>query len=452
MSRFKGHLAAAEKVTPIVDLHADVTEKFVAEDWLRHHHGAWRFDHTASAWFNFTGNVWEKDETRLALHSMSEMAKTHANRSKSVGKSGFCRGAETLAQADPRVSCTNKVWDTDDYLIATPGGTVDLRTGKLRAARPGDFITKVTAAAPERAVPSLWLKFLNEATGGDAEVERYLRQMMGYALTGDTSAHALFFVHGAGKNGKSVFLTTVTNVLGSYATTSAMDTFTKSAGDKHPTELARLNGARLVTASETEEGRTWAEARVKQLTGGDRIAARFMARDFFEFTPKFKLVIVGNHQPSLHAVDPATRRRFNIIPFDHTPAAPDPELTDKLKAEYGGILQWMIEGCLDWQQNGLVRPQVVIDATESYFDQQDLVGQWVSERCEIGKGRWDTPGKLFSSWAQFTRAAGEEPGTAKAFGEVLERRGFRRAKSGGVRKHVGLNLRADDMGDAWDRS
>src|SRR6201993_1417127 len=142
-----------------------------------------------------------------------------------------------------------------------------------------------------------------------------------------------------------------------------MATFAASTNDKHPTDLAMRAGARLVTASETEEGRPWAEARIKALTGGDPISARFMRRDFFTYVPTFKLIVIGNHKPVLHNVDEAAKRRFNIVPFILKPATPDRELEQKLMQEAPAILQWMIEGCLDWLQNGLVPPQLVLEAT-----------------------------------------------------------------------------------------
>ena len=147
-----------------------------------------------------------------------------------------------------------------------------------------------------------------------------------------------------------------------------------------------LRGARLVTASETEDGRAWAESRIKQMTGGDRISARFMRQDFFEFTPQFKLTIIGNHKPVLRNVDEAARRRFLIVPFEHKPETPDRELEQKLMAEAPGILQWMIEGCLDWQAHGLVRPASVLAATEEYFSDQDLFEHWLEEECHCDAG------------------------------------------------------------------
>ena len=168
-----------------------------------------------------------------------------------------------------------------------------------------------------------WLKFLDETTNGDAGLIRFLQQWCGYALTGITREHALVFVYGPGGNGKTVFLNVVNEILNDYATVAAMDTFTASKTDKHSTDLAMLHGARLVTASETEEGRAWAEARIKQITGGDRVTARFMRQDNFTYVPQFKLMIIGNHKPVLHNVDEAAQRRFHIVPFMIRPETPD---------------------------------------------------------------------------------------------------------------------------------
>ncbi len=233
---------------------------------------------------------------------------------------------------------------------------------------------------------------------------RFLQQIAGYCLTGDTREHALFFIYGPGGNGKSVFLNTLNGILADYAETAVMDAFAASAHDKHSTDIAMLRGARLVSVSETEEGRAWAETRVKQLTGGDKVTARFMRQDNFTFTPRFKLVIVGNHKPVLTNVDDAAKRRFNIIPFTRKPPRPDQQLEEKLKAEWPGILRWMIEGCLDWQANGLVRPAIVAEATAEYFDDQDTFGQWLEEHCVQDGARVRGPGEALSVLEGLRRA------------------------------------------------
>ena len=266
--------------------------------------------------------------------------------------------------------------------------------------------------------------------------------MAGYCLTGLTNEYALFFIYGPGGNGKSVFLNILNYILGDYATTASMDTFTASKSDRHPTDLAMLNGARLVSASETEEGRAWAESRIKQLNGGDKISARFMRQDFFEFVPQFKLVIVGNHAPVLANVDDAARRRFNIVPFTQKPERPDRQLEEKLKREAGQILAWAIAGCRDWQESGLVRPEIVTSATADYFEDQDLFEQWIEDRCERSPGKWELPTPLYNDWADFAKAADDDPGTAKAMSSKLKRAGFQPRKlRGGIRTYQGIALK-----------
>jgi len=171
----------------------------------------------------------------------------------------------------------------------------------------------------------------------------------------------------------------------------------------------------------------------------DRIRARFMRQDFFEYTPQFKLLLIGNHQPALRNVDDAARRRFNIVPFIHKPKAPDRDLQTKLRTEWPGILRWMIEGCLIWQRNGLVRPKVVLDATDEYFTEQDSIRQWVEERCETGKARLsDTSSNLFKSWTAWATANGEKSGSSKWFGSALKRLGFKSCKVNGARGYRGI--------------
>jgi putative DNA primase/helicase len=391
-----------------------------------------RYCHSTGAWFKWDDNIWRKQETRLAFHWVRLMARELAEHEEpstraKVCKTSFASGVERFAQSDPEVAVTVDFWDRDEWLLGTPSGTVDLRTGALSPGKQADGITKATSVAPANTGCPLWLKFLNETTGNDAALIRFLQQWLGYCLTGSIREHAFIFVYGDGGNGKSVFLETVTSILGDYATTAAMETFTASHADRHPTDLAMLRGARLVTASETEEGRAWAEAKIKAMTGGDRVAARFMRQDFFQYNPQFKLTVIGNYRPVLRNVDDAMRRRINLIPFVRKPVEPDKKLKDKLTAEAPGILQWIIDGCLDWQENGLIRPEVVQAATDAYFSDQDLFTQWVEECCDVRMGSedvWDRSADLFESWAEFCEKIGEEPGSSKSFASRLGRKGF----------------------------
>lgn len=412
-----------------------ITEGAVSDAFTREHRDRLRFDHHAGKWFLWDGTRWRREETKLAYRWAHQKAKTLAantDNAKAIlgaGKAAFAAGVERLAQADRAFAVTSEIWDADPFLLGTPGGTVDLRTGNVRPATRKDYITKLTAVAPADTPDCpRWLAFLNEATRGNAGLIRFLQQWCGYSLTGSILEHALLFLHGNGGNGKGVWLNTVSHIMADYCRTAAMDTFTASKNDRHPTDLAALKGARMVCASETEEGRAWSEVRIKQLTGGDRIAARFMRQDFFEFNPTFKLTVIGNHVPELHNVDDAARRRFNLAPFTHKPPVVDKNLEEKLRAEWPAILRWMIDGCLDWLANGLIRPDVVTASTADYFSDQDLLAQWIEECCERtdedGAPAKDTIASLIASWRNYAKSRGDEPGSSKGFGTAMRSRGF----------------------------
>lgn len=428
-----------------------LTEDSVAKTFAERFNGRLLYCHTAKKWFEWIGTHWREDRKETVFNYarvlVREVARSEPDRVRFIAsKRNFACNVKAIAQADPVFAVTSEDWNQDQFLLATPGGTVDLRTGQLRPARPEDRITRLAAVAPaETDYCPYWKQFLRETTGGDLELIRFMQQFLGYSLTGDTREHALLFVYGPGRNGKSVFLNVATGIMAEYAKSAPMDTFTTAHGDRHPTELAMLDGARLVTASETESGRAWAEARIKQLTGGDPITARYMRQDFFTFTPRFKLVVVGNHKPVLHNVDDAARRRFNIVPFTRRPARQDLELETRLKDEWPAILRWMIEGALDWQLNGLQRPECVRAATAEYFDAQDTFGQWLTDACECEPGnpnKWEASADLFGSWSSFADQAGERAGNGNQFAERMLGRGFARKKgTKGARAYVGIQLR-----------
>lgn len=327
----------------------------------------------------------------------------------------------------------------------TPDAVVDLRTGTLRPHRAEDYATKITAVGPRGACPH-FVDFLATITKGDVELVAYLRRALGYALTGDTREHALFFAYGTGANGKSVLFSTVSGILGAYHRWAAIETFTASNGDRIPNDIAGLRGSRLVTATETEEGRRWAESRIKQLTGGDVVSARFMRQEWFEYKPAFTLFIAGNHKPSLRSVDEAIRRRFHMIPFAVTipPDQRDAELTEKLKAEWPGILQWMIDGCLEWLREGLRPPLAVRDATAAYLEAEDALAAWIDEKCERNPKAWGQSSTLFASWSTWADRAGEQAGSMKRFTQALESRDFARHKKKQGHGFFGLRIISDE--------
>jgi putative DNA primase/helicase len=333
--------------------------------------------------------------------------------------------------------------------------TVNLRTGQYYDAKKEDFCTKIAAVAPDDDGCPLWLTFLHKITGGDVELQRYLQRMAGYCLTGLTSEHVLSFLYGTGANGKSVYINTLAGIWGDYAAVAPMTTFMATHTDQHPTDLAGLRGVRLVVAQETEIGRHWAEAKIKSITGGDQVTARFMRADFFTYSPQFKLVIVGNHKPALRNVDEAIRRRIHLVPFTITipPAERDKSLFDKLKPEWPGILQWAIDGCLEWQKIGLAPPPAVRAATDEYLSEEDAVARWIDEECVTEKARWGIGARLWGSWKAWSEANNEWTGTRKSFAQSLKDRGFEPAKSQEVRGYRGLDLKAQAVGEyGWDRN
>lgn len=376
--------------------------------------------------------MWRKETTNLAFDWCRTVCREAGRGDKNFSKASAARGVESFARADRAFAVNADIWDRDTFLLGTPNWTVDLRSGLLLPPRQSDYITKSTLIDPdEDAECPLWFRFLDEATRSDAALIRFLQQWCGYSLTGDIREEMFVFLFGPGGNGKGVFLNTFRNIAGDYAVIAPMETFTASKSDRHPTELAGLRGARMVFISETAEGRAWDEQRIKNVTGNERISARFMRQDFFEFQPQFKPTIIGNHKPALRNVDDAMRRRLNLAPFVFKPEKPDTELKMKLEAEYPAILQWMIEGCIDWQVNGMQRPDIVIAETADYFADQDKIQQWIEDCCIVGQDEKiaDTNQSLFASWRNYAEAGGETIGTQQTFSQRLIALGYSRIKN-----------------------
>lgn len=414
----------------------DATEDAAALSFVNKH-SELRYCHTNGQWLQWDGTVWEPDQTvavfdliRNHCRDNSEWSAQTPNDTKKFCSPAFVAGAERFCKSDRQYAMTADQFDVDDWILNTPGGTVSLRTGELMPHDPENYCTQMTAVAPAGRCDR-WTKFLAEITDGDVDLAGYLKRLAGYCLTGSTREHSLHFLYGLGSNGKSVFCDTLQGIMNNYAISAPTDTFTESHIPRHPTELAMLDGPRLVLAQETEEGRRWAETRIKSLTGGDVIAARRMRQDFFTFRPKFKLIIAGNHKPTLATVDEAMRRRFHVIPFTVTiaPEKRDKNLAAALEREWPGILRWAIEGCIEYcEADGLHPPSKVVEATDEYLKSQDVLHEWIEESCEIGDDRWDTPTLLFKSWKDWANEANEPIGKQKDFKARMEAAGFQQVR------------------------
>lgn len=424
------------------------SEEALALEFADLHNVSLRYVAASHQWMEWTGKVWREEKTlsvydlcRRLCRECAASCNDKEETRRRLASSKTVAGVVSLVRADRRIAATISQWDCGDWLLNTPAGVVDLTTGKLRLASPGDYLTKITAIEPGGDCPR-WRAFLARVTDGDEELQAFLQRVAGYCLTGVTREHALFFLFGHGGNGKSVFIDTLMNVLADYGRSAAIETFVASSSDRHPTELAGLRGARLVTAVETEEGRRWAESKIKALTGGDRIAARFMRQDFFEYKPQFKLMVAGNHKPSLRSVDEAIRRRLHLIPFTVTipPEERDETLTEKLKDEWSGILAWAIDGCLQWQRIGLSPPKAVTEATAQYLEAEDALSAWIEDCCQRDPQAFEGTVPLFASWKSWAERSGEFAGSQKRFKQALEARGFTPGRFQGIRGFQGLRL------------
>jgi putative DNA primase/helicase len=431
---------------PTEEIAPPFSEEAIALDFTRRHVGDIRYVAKWNRWLIWDGRRWQFDEKRRVYSLARDVCRDTAaavnkpKEAKDIAKAKTRAAVVSLVSDDQRIAASIDHWDADPWLLNTPDGVVDLRTGEVRKARPEDYMTKIAAVGPGDECPQ-WLAFLEKITAKDKDLQEFLRQVSGYALTGSTREQALFFLHGKGGNGKGVFINTISGVMGDYHRTTPIETFTASMSDRHPTELAALMGARLVTASETEQGRSWAESRIKQLTGGDPISARFMRQDFFEYQPQFKLMIAGNHRPGLRSVDNAIRRRMNLIPFavDIPKGEQDQDLENKLKEEWSGILRWMIEGCVAWQQDRLKPPESVSKATNEYLSSEDSFQTWLSECCRLGPDEWISSGKLFASWKLWSETANVKTGNRKEFSNLLLARGFKAVEKDD-RGYLGLTI------------
>lgn len=419
-------------------------------------------------WLLWTGQRWQPDDTGLVLDLSRRVCRGVAQavmedetlpprtRNAVANTYGMIRtvnGVERLARVDRRVAATASQWDRDAWVLNTPAGVVDLRTGKLRAPQREDHCTKITACAPADTEAPQWAAFLDTVTGGDAALIAYLQRLAGYALTGSTREHMLAFFYGSGRNGKGTFLNTLTRIMGDYAHVADMDLFTESRGDRHPTSMAALRGARLVTAQETEEGRRWAESRIKQLTGGDPITARYMRQDEFTFEPAFTLIIAGNHKPGLRNIDEAIKARLHLVPFTVTipPEARDKDLPEKLMAEAPAILRWMIEGCLAWQETGLAAPDAVNAATAEYLEQQDTLGSWLEDCCELAGNYECKSSVLYASYRSWAERTGEFVMPQKRWIAAMETRGLSSTRKAAGVIYQGVRTIPDEDRE-WVRS
>jgi len=450
----------------------EYSEDALAEGFSEEHENSLIYVSAWDSWLIWEQARWTPDETHAVLDLARRTCKKYAN--EALGRADLGGKAqqiatkiaqrktfgnvEAIARTDRRHAAVPAQFDADPWILNTPAGVVELKTGAVRPARRSDYAAKVTAVGPDADCPN-WLAFLETATDGDTALQEYLARVAGYCLTGSVCEHVFFFVWGTGGNGKGTFLNTLDWILNSYARVANMDTFTEQRFSKHASEIAYFQGARMVTAQETEEGKRWNESRIKAMTGGDPITANFMHKNPFTFRPSFKLLFAGNHKPALRNIDEAIKRRMHLIPFNVTvpPKDRDPGLPDKLRAEAGGILGWAIQGCLDWQERLLSPPARVLATTEEYFETEDTIGNFFGDCCNEGPFLRVRTTDLYQTYSNWAKRAGEYTLSRKRFLDVLRLRDLHSEKKGGEQVVIGIELRASEADrarypeDWWNR-
>lgn len=397
----------------------------------------------ALGWLVWDGRRWKPNDIgeveRRAKHTVRKLY-AEADRSEDKSKrkalaawaaqceSAFrIRNMIELAWSEPGIAVTADQFDRHPYLLNVANGTIDLRTGELREHRRQDYLTKIIPHRYDAAATcDGWRKFLDRIFADNKRLISFVQRAGGYSLTGDCGERVLFLLHGTGANGKTVLVEVMRGVLGDYSMRTPAQTLMMKRGDSIPNDVARLRGARFVTASETDDNRRFAEALIKDLTGGDTIAARFMRREWFEFQPEFKLWLATNHKPIVRGTDDAVWDRIPLIPFTVSipRAERDKDLKGKLLAEAEGILAWLVDGCLAGQGRGLDFPPEVIAATAEYRAEMDTLGTFIDERCIVAEQAICGAGELYEAFTKWSEQAGERAISQRAFGLRLRERDF----------------------------
>jgi putative DNA primase/helicase len=431
---------------PVVDEHqerpvplppAEPTDLGNAQRFAAIHSNRLRFVPGWRRWHVWTRGRWRVDETGEAKRAAKEIARRllvdaaqleHEEERKRAVRWAVATQAEqrlramlTVAESEPVLVLAADQLDADPWLLGCANGTIDLSSGALHPHDPAQLISLGSEIIfdPNARCPR-WLRFLDEIFAGDQELIDFVQRAAGYSLTGDVREHVLFVLHGAGANGKSTLVEILQRLLGGLARTSAFESFTRTRDKGTRNDLARLQRARMVVASESGEGRRLDEATVKTLTGGDTIAARFLYGEYFEFRPEFKLWLVTNHRPRVDGDDDAIWRRLRLIPFEVSfVGREDRELRHALETELPGILAWAVQRCLAWQRDGLGLAGAVESATREYREDEDVLGAFIDERCELGLSLEVEAGALRESYEAFCKSLGERPLAASALGRRL---------------------------------
>lgn len=421
-------LAAAASYDIQKAMHGELvqnSEDALALDFATHQESHLRYT-AGMDWLHFNGSVWKLDKRLQRYDYARQLCRSVASglddRSAcKIAAAGTVSSVLSLARSDQRLVVDADQWDSDFSVLNTPGGIVDLLTGEIRPTRHTDLVTRITEVPPIPGQAPTWERFLSSVFLDDAAVIDFIQSLLGYCLTGSTREQKLFFFFGKGSNGKSTLLDLVEWILGDYSLKLPAAVLMQSKHSSHPTELAQLQGRRLATSSEIEDGQYWAESRIKELTGDEMLSARFMRQDFFQFRQTQKHIICGNYRPRLKGGDAAMQRRMVLVPFEAAfeGKEQDKHLPDKLRAEAPAILHWIIQGAVKWYAQGLTIPDRIRAASAEYMHTMDDLTEWVEDCCDIGPDARESNKYLFASFSAWKLERAEKVPSINTWSERM---------------------------------
>lgn len=447
--------------------HFKCTDLGNAERLIHRHGQDIRFCYAMKRWFVWDETRWIMDPGGMIVQRAKDTVRHIYDEVKSCGEESLRKDVAQhamrsesqhrisamvrLAESESGIQISPEDFDKDPYLLNTQSGTVNLRTMKLLPHQKEHYITKIIPIELDPSKSLLeqdhcpeWRRVLIRIFGGNRGLITFFKRTIGYTLTGDTSEQCLFDLYGLGANGKTTLIEMIRTTLGEYALQTDFSTFVTGNKSAVRNDIARLRGARFVSAIETEAGEHLHESLVKQITGEDRISARFLYQEFFEFEPRFKVFLAANHKPVIKGTDHAIWRRIKLIPFNVTipEEEQDHRLREKLKEELPGILSWALQGCLEWRLNGLGSPDEVRRATAAYREEMDPIGGFIADGCEILPGGRSSSQELYERYLGWCNLNGEEPITSVSFGRKLSERGLTRGRGhSGTRCWTGIRLK-----------
>jgi P4 family phage/plasmid primase-like protien len=434
-----------------------------AERMVHRHGQNIRFNTSFGKWYLWDGKRWNEDKVSKVLQIAKDTVRAiyeEAARSddpdmrKSLGEHAMrsesrSRIESMVSLAKSEVPILPDEMDKNIWAFNCENGVINLKSGELQPHSRDYMMTKISPVTYDASADCpTWKGFLNDIFQDEQgnikqDTIDFLQKAVGYSLTGSTTEQVLFFLYGTGRNGKSTFMNVIKDILGDYGKQTNAETFTVKKSDRVNNDIAALKGARMVAATESEEGARLAESLVKQLTGGEPVQARFLHQEYFEYVPQFKIFFTTNHKPVIRGADEGIWRRIRLVPF--TVRVPDEkldkDLPEKLRNEMPGILRWMVEGCLKWQQEGLGVPQEVKEATNSYRDEMDTIGSFISDLCIVHENAKTLASDLYRQYGYWCQDNGEYEITKQKFNRKLEERGFKKGRDGRGIYLAGIGLR-----------